>query len=247
MAHVESGDVRIWFHVAGPDDGPPTVLVHGFASDYQLNWAGTRWEHALTSAGRLVVGIDLRGHGQSEKPHQPGAYRQQVMARDVVHLLDHLGIGRADLVGYSMGARIVMRVAADHPDRVWRAVLGGPGRLQGPERSEAIARALRGEVNPPDPVARLFREFALSRPVNDLEALACCIEGFLPDLTDSELATLDLPFLVVEAEREDIAPGGRGLAEILPRAEYLQLSGRTHLDAPTSRIFKEAAIEFLDA
>ena len=247
MPSFDSHGVRLHFELAGPDDGPPTLLLHGFASDYGLNWVGSKWQEALTAAGRLVVGLDLRGHGQSSKPHEPDAYRQPVMAADAMALLDHLGIGKADLIGYSMGARLALRIAFQHPDRVWKAVLGGPGRLEGTGRERAIAEVLRGLRAPDDPVTRLFWEFALSRSVNVLEALACCIEGFRPDLTDEEVRSIDVPALVVEAEREEIAPGGRLVAGLLPRSELLILEGRTHMTAVTSRAFKDEALAFLDA
>ncbi|MGH7904267.1 MAG: alpha/beta fold hydrolase [Candidatus Dormibacteraceae bacterium] len=249
MPDFASDGVRLHFELAGPDDGSPTVLVHGFASDYQLNWVGSRWQETLTAAGRLVIGLDVRGHGRSDKPHDPAAYRQRTMAADVVRLLDHLDVGRADLVGYSMGARIGMRVAFEHPGRLWRAVLGGPGRWHDVERTVAIAAALRARrpsEGGRDGVARTFLEFASARPVNDLEALACCIEGFTPDLGDDEVGRIRVPLLVVEAEGEEIAPGAAEIAGLVPDARYLVLPGRTHMNAVPARQFKEAAVGFLD-
>src|SRR5690349_8546904 len=111
MPHFDSGDIRIAYYLEGPDDGVPTMLLHGFASDFELNWRGTRWIETFTRAGRLAVGLDFRGHGQSDKPHDAGAYGEQSLAGDVVALLDHLEIGEADLVGYSMGGRVALRLA----------------------------------------------------------------------------------------------------------------------------------------
>ena len=87
----DSDGVRLHYEVHGPDSGAPIVLVHGFASHYRLNWVGTRWQETLTGAGFRVIGLDCRGHGDSDKPHDTRAYETPVMAADVERLLDHLG------------------------------------------------------------------------------------------------------------------------------------------------------------
>src|SRR5690348_12775593 len=99
MPSFDSGDLCLAYYLEGPDDGVPTVLLHGFASDFELNWRGTRWIETLTRAGRLVVGLDFRGHGASDKPTDSAAYGEEVLAADTVALLDHLQIGEADVVG----------------------------------------------------------------------------------------------------------------------------------------------------
>src|SRR6266581_1023054 len=123
----DSDGVRLHYEVNGPDSGTPLVAVHGFASDYRLNWVGTRWQETLTNAGFRVIGVDCRGHGQSDKPHDEAAYTVEVMTADVVRLLDHVDVAEAAHLGYSMGARIGLEVVLDNPDRITRAVLGGVG------------------------------------------------------------------------------------------------------------------------
>src|ERR1044072_8037637 len=86
---------RIHYQVHGPTDGAPVVLVHGYFVDYQLNWVASRWEDELANGGRRVVGLDLRGHGKSDKPHLPSAYDRDVMATDVIRVLDEVGASRA--------------------------------------------------------------------------------------------------------------------------------------------------------
>src|SRR5579875_3563497 len=100
MPEFTSQGLRLRYEVAGPWDGPPVVLVHGFASDFETNWVGSRWKSTLEDAGRLVIGLDCRGHGRSDKPHDVAAYARPVMAADVANLLDHLDVERADYVGY---------------------------------------------------------------------------------------------------------------------------------------------------
>src|SRR3981081_3411157 len=144
MPYFDSDGVRLHYAVSGPEQGRPIVLVHGFASDYQLNWVGTRWQETLTGAGSRVVGLDCRGHGSSDKPHDPAAYSLEIMSADVRRLLDHLQIGVANYLGYSMGAKIGLQALLDFPKRLERAVLGGVGWDGAFRAAEAIAKALRG-------------------------------------------------------------------------------------------------------
>src|SRR5689334_4797976 len=177
----DSDGVRLHFELHGPENGTPVVLVHGFASDYRLNWVGTRWQEALTTNGFRVIGLDCRGHGHSDKPHDEAAYSVELMTGDVMRLLDHLAIETAAYLGYSMGARIGLEVVLDHPRRVTRAVLGGLGATGAIDRAAAIAHALRIGEPTDDPVAGTFYRFAASRPGNDLIALAACIRGLRPE------------------------------------------------------------------
>ena len=123
----DSDGVRLHYEINGPGSGTPIVAVHGFASDYRLNWVGSRWQETLTSNGFRVLGLDCRGHGHSDKPHDEAAYSVELMSGDVIRLLDDAGVDRAAYLGYSMGARIGLEVVMDHPDRITRAVLGGIG------------------------------------------------------------------------------------------------------------------------
>src|SRR5262245_21986229 len=108
-------------------EGEPVVLVHGFGSTKEVNWLNPGWISTLTRAGRRAVALDNRGHGASAKLYDPAAYHSAVMAEDVRALLDHLAIPRADIMGYSMGARIAAFLALAHPERVRSVILGGLG------------------------------------------------------------------------------------------------------------------------
>jgi len=246
MPAFDSDGVRLRYVLAGPDDGPPIALVHGYCSDYELNWVGTRWQETLTRAGHLVVGLDCRGHGQSEKPHDPEAYARRTMADDVVRLLDHLDVAEADYLGYSMGARIGLEAVIAHPDRLRRAVLGGLGRWSSGDRADLIARRMRGDASVHDPVAEMFYQFAAARPINDLEALACCILGPQPPLTGPELAAISVPVAIMVGDQDPIARGAPELAAQIPGARYIPITGRNHMNAVPARQFKDATLEFLD-
>jgi pimeloyl-ACP methyl ester carboxylesterase len=241
-----SAGLRLHYEVHGPDNGTPIVLVHGFASDYQLNWVGTRWQETLTGAGFKVIGLDCRGHGHSDKPHDPAAYRTEIMAADVVRLLDHAGVPKAAYLGYSMGARIGLQVAMDHPARVTRAVLGGIGTAGAIERSEAIARAFLAGEPTDDPVAQTFFKFASTRPTNDLRALAACIQGLRPNADPARLARIRTPILVVVGDQDQIAHGAPELVELVPTARLVTIAGRDHMSAVVAREFKQAALAFLE-
>lgn len=244
----DSDGVQLHYELHGPDAGPPVVLVHGFASDYHLNWVGTRWQESLVGAGYRVIGLDCRGHGQSAKPHDPAAYAIAVMAADVRRLLDALQVASAHYIGYSMGARIGLQAVSDFPDRLRRAVLGGIGVTGAVEEAEQIVRALRGGV-PEGPSALSFQRFASARPTNDLEALAVCMEGLAqsPTLDRERLAGIRTPILLVAGDRDEIARDVDEFARQIPTARLVVIAGRDHLGTVPARQFKESALEFLAA
>ena len=149
MNTFSSGGLNLVFDdIAGAGAGT-VVLVHGFATSAEENWRRLGWYGAFERRGARVVALDLRGHGRSDKPHNSNAYGVEAMAADVVALMDHLHIGRADLMGYSLGARLAAAAAAAHPDRVANLILGGVGeRLLEPREVEpgamTMAQAMRG-------------------------------------------------------------------------------------------------------
>src|SRR5229473_5171829 len=142
MRRFEHGGVEIAFLDEG--QGDPVVLVHGFASTAAVNWVHPGWVATLTQAGRRVIALDNRGHGASSKPYDPAAYHSARMAQDIRALLDHLELGHADVMGYSMGARISAFFALAHSQRLRRAIFGGLGihLVRGVGLAESIAEAL---------------------------------------------------------------------------------------------------------
>jgi len=242
----DSDGVRLHFELHGPQGGQPIMLVHGFASDYQLNWVGTRWQETLTTAGHRVVGLDCRGHGSSDKPHDPAAYALEIMAADVRRLLDHLEIETANYLGYSMGAKIGVQAMLDFPRRLGRVVLGGLGWGGAFRAAGEIATAMRGGLIE-SPVAKTFYDFAAARPSNDLEALAACILGPQPDLDSAALAAIANPVLVVVGDQDDIVTDVDTLIESIPTAKLVRIAGRNHMSAVPAGEFKKAALEFLES
>lgn len=246
-AAFDSGGVAIAYDDVG--DGPPIVLVHGFASDRRRNWKEPGWYRTLAGAGRRVIGIDCRGHGESGKPGDPDAYPTGEMAADVVRLLDHLSIERADLMGYSMGGRIAARLLLDHPDRFNAVVLAGVGKsvVEGSGGRANIAEAL--EADDPeaitDPVGRRFREFAESRG-NDLDALAAVQRAPRSGMDAGDFEGATLPVLVVAGGEDEMVGDPRRLAEAIPGAEAVVVPDRDHLTTVGDRAYKDAVLDFLD-
>ncbi len=243
----DSDGVRLHYEVHGPERGSPLVVVHGFASDYRLNWVGTRWQEALTSAGFRVFGLDCRGHGHSDKPHDSAAYSIDVMATDVDRFLEHLEVPTAGYLGYSMGARIGLEVVLDFPARVRRAVLGGLGMSGALESADAIAEAFLSGEPADDPVAQSFYRFASAQPTNDLKALAACIKGLQPVPDASRLSKIQTPILIAVGERDDLARDAPELVELIPSSRLFTIPGRDHMGAVPAREFKKATIDFLSA
>jgi pimeloyl-ACP methyl ester carboxylesterase len=229
-------------------EGEPIVLVHGFASTKEVNWVTPGWVSTLTRAGRRAIALDNRGHGASGKLYDPAAYHSAVMAEDVRALLDHLGIARADVMGYSMGARISAFFALAHPSRTRNVILGGLGirLVDGVGLPESIADALEAPslADVHDAQGRTFRAFA-EQTKSDLKALAACIRGSRQTLSRADCAKLAMPVLVAVGSKDDVAGSAPALAELLPQAQALEIPGRDHMLAVGDRVFKQAVLDFL--
>ncbi|MBL8781345.1 MAG: alpha/beta hydrolase [Alphaproteobacteria bacterium] len=241
------GPLNLAYEVLG--EGPPIVLVHGFASNRGINWRAPNWYDALTKAGRQVIALDVRGHGQSDKPHRLEAYDESELAADVVRLLDHLGYAQADLMGYSMGGFITLRALHDAPHRVRRAIVAGVGENyygRGRLETDAIAAGLRARdaSDIVGVVPRTFRVFA-EQSSNDLEALALCMTRRRHSFTAEEFAGLSVPVLLVVGEKDNITGPPGLLADALPHARVVIVPGRDHMSSVGDKAFKAAALAFL--
>ena len=248
MPFFDSAGVRIHYEDAGA--GEAVILVHGFASTAEHNWGGTGWLAMLSSKFR-VIAPDVRGHGLSDKPHAREAYGYASMGADVMRLMDHLGVERALLMGYSMGASIAIELMLSHPHRFRAIVLGGIAYDDGLEDKadrDAIAEAYRADdpATIKSPVAKAYRRFAESMP-NDLKALAALIDAERSPFDPAKLAALRLPVLIVVGANDNAIGDPKPLARMIPRARLVMLEGRDHLTAPGDPRFKEVVIEFLEA
>jgi pimeloyl-ACP methyl ester carboxylesterase len=238
------GDAHI--HYAAEGDGDPVILVHGFGSNFEVNWKNTGWFDFFLSIGRRVVALDLRGHGKSSKFHNPDAYLPGRMGEDILGLMDHLDLETADLMGYSMGAWLSMYLLAAAPDRFQRGILGGVGDnfMIEAGRGEKIARAMTTPEpkSITDTTLRMVRDFA-QHTKSDLRALAACSRGGhggLPPCRD-----IPQPVLIVGGERDDFVGPPERIASEIPRAAVRTMKGRDHLTLLTDKRFKKEVADFL--
>jgi len=247
MPSFKHGSVEIAYLDQG--SGDPIVLVHGFGSTKEVNWLNPGWVDTLTKAGRRVIALDNRGHGASSKLYKPEQYARADMAEDVRALLDHLNIQRADVMGYSMGARITTDLAIAHQDRMRSAILGGIGvrlvTLGGLQ--EEIAQALEtdepGEIT--DPQGIMFRRFA-DQTKSDRLALAACLRGGGSALTREQVGTIRIPTLVAVGTKDVIAGSPQELAALIPHAQVLSIPDRDHMLAVGDKVYKAGVLKFLE-
>lgn len=249
MPFFSHDDLDLAYLDEGSSAGKPILLVHGFASNRSVNWVGPGWIDTLTKAGYRAIAIDNRGHGDSDKPHDPAAYTPQRMAADAMALLDHLDIEAAHLFGYSMGARICAFAALGHGARVQRLVLGGLGNgmVEGVGAWDRIADALLAPslADVTDERGRMFRAFA-DQTAADRIALAACIQTSRMLLTPKQIAKIHAPTLVGVGTKDDIAGAPAPLAAMMPNARAFDIERRDHMLAVGDASFKKAVLAFLD-
>ena len=248
MDFFEHDGLKLAFRDEGTREAPAVLLLHGFASSMAVNWVDPGWLATLTAGGYRVVAFDHRGHGASDKPHDPDLYTPQKMAGDASFLLEHLGISSAALFGYSMGARVAAFAALAQPETFTRLVFGGLGigLVEGVGQWDPIVEALLAasldEVTHPQ--GRMFRAFA-DRTRSDRLALAACIRTSRTELTPDDLARVTQPTLIGVGTRDEIAGSAERLAGLMPNARAFAIEGRDHMLAVGDRSFKAEVLRFL--
>jgi pimeloyl-ACP methyl ester carboxylesterase len=233
--------------------GPPertVVLIHGFASNRNEGWKRTGWYAAFERRHMRVIALDQRGHGESEKLHEPDAYAREKLAGDVLALMDHLGVRRADVFGYSMGTRTALAAALVAPERVSNLILGGVGGKllePSPDRGSIMADAMLEE----DPgkitndMLRSFRQFA-DEQGEDRKALAAAVQAVNPPLDREAMARLPMPVLVVAGRGDEGAGDPEGLSRIFPSGHAAWIPGCDHFSAIPHALTKAAVFDFLE-
>lgn len=244
-ASFDSRGVRIHYEVRG--SGTPVVLLHGFTGAAQRHFGQTGVIDALVAAGYRAVAMDCRGHGESGKPRDPGAYGLE-MAEDVVRLLDHLQIQRAHVVGYSMGGAIATQLLVRHPNRLSSVALLGSGweaeNLPG-FRTQMLAMAEGFDQKDASVLIRGVRSGAESAPTaaevaalnaelfsrNPPEVLAAVARGMLPlwDVSADRLRSSKLPVIAIVGENDTSnLIAAKRMATVVSRLELVVIPGATH-------------------
>lgn len=258
-AYFDSGGVSLHYKVRG--EGEPVVLVHGYGVDADRNW---RWPGIAGALAReyQVVFFDLRGHGKSEKPHDPSAYGLE-MAEDVIRLMDHLEIDRAHVVGYSLGGFIALKLVTTHPDRLITAVPCAAGWEEAKGDNILRLMSVAGAVDGPEGFRPLFRELGMRgrgpvgrvkmgvsdryfRAHNDTVALAALLET-LPDLevTEAELRANRVPVRSIVGTKDTLRLGIDNMEGIMSNHDIVYIKGGDHATTVLRHSFLEAIREFL--
>jgi pimeloyl-ACP methyl ester carboxylesterase len=263
----DSGGVKIAYIDEGT--GEAVVLLHGFGASAAEMWtnlplARTQFLPELAKQYR-VIAPDLRGHGRSDKPHDPKRYGRE-MAEDVVRLLDHLKVKKAHVVGYSMGAAVAGRLLASHPDRLLSVTFGGGGPVSRPPKEftavvEATAESLEqgkgigplvialtpeGQEKPtPEQAATLSTLFLSGK---DQKALAAVLRG-QPGLevTEAELKAVKVPVRFVYGKLDPLKELAVRAGKVLDRSDAVVVERGDHMTTFTAPEFRRAVLEFLKA
>ena len=238
-----SDGVELAWHEVG--EGRPVVLVHGLFSDAQMNWIKFGHAERIANDGFRVIMPDLRAHGESGKPHDPGCYPPGVLARDLRELIEHLRLESFDLGGFSLGARTAIEAVGEGL-RPAKAVLGGMG-LEGLRGWLKRKEFFLDAIEEFDTAARgnphwLAIQFMKTMDV-DLRAAALLLKSFVP-ANEDWFAAFDLPTLVVCGSEDQDNGSGQELADALPDARFEEVPG-THMSSVTTPELGEVIATFL--
>ena len=258
--YFESDDIRL--HYTDEGAGEVVVLLHGFAVNSDLNWRLTGIIDGLSPSFR-VVALDLRGHGLSDKPHAPEEYGL-ALAADVMRLLDHLGIQRVHLVGYSVGGFVALKLAALNPASVQSTVLIGAG-WESPDNSAFLAAIPRlqqrltqghsigplsvylgGEREAPS-LLHAWSVNLMTGYFNDPYALAAMLGG-LPQLTvsETELQAIRGPVLAIVGQHDPFRTSATALCSRLDDYRMVVVDGADHVRLASKDVTIASLLQFLN-
>jgi pimeloyl-ACP methyl ester carboxylesterase len=258
--HFDSNGVKIRYTVQG--EGEPVVLVHGFTASVEANWGEPGIIAELAKEYR-VIALDARGHGQSGKPHDPAVYGFN-MVEDVIRLMDHLGMLKAHIAGYSMGGGITLQAVATYPDRFYSAILGGAGwqppgspfegmmnvlaeSLEQGKGLGPLILALNPAGQPPPTAEQIAAANERLLATNDPLALAAVVRGFRGNrvITADALRAIDVPMLAVVGDIDPIKASVDAMKGVATELEVKVLPGKDHLTAVADPQLAASMREFL--
>jgi pimeloyl-ACP methyl ester carboxylesterase len=253
MPLFSNDGVSLAYEVHG--SGHPVVMLHGAAVSFAGNFGACGWVEPLTARGLQVIGLDFRGHGGSDKPDDPALHGIDVYTGDVIALLDHLGIERASIVGYSIGSTIALHLLHTHKDRFTSSALvaTGDGIIGHPPRSfpeilPPIVEILHRPEIPDDipPEVAFYYNFAESVG-GGRAGVAAALSGAYPPCTPEEVATIEIPVLVVSGDQDIVLGMGPGVAEAIPKSRYVEIAGADHFTLAVNEDVQRSVAEFVAA
>jgi pimeloyl-ACP methyl ester carboxylesterase len=251
MPRFENDGLSLSYEVHG--SGAPVVMLHGGAASFAGNFAACGWIDRLTARDLQIIGPDARGHGGSDRPRDAAESGKDVLARDVVALLDHLGIERAGVVGYSIGSQVALHALHVYPNRFRAAALVATGDgLIGyppytfPELLPHLIEALRRPEFPEDLPPHQAMYWTLATQIaGDREAVALAASGDFSPCTPEEAASVDVPVLVISGERDLVLGTGARLAQALPKGRYVEIPGTDHFSLAIDEAVQQEVAGFL--
>lgn len=222
----------------------PVVLVHGLGSSFEHGWRAPGWVDLLGDAARPVIPVDVLGHGTADAPHDPAAYAH--LETSVERMLPADPNEVVDAIGFSLGAQLLLRVAARTPERFGRLVLIGVGaNMFRTDDTATLADAFESGAEPDDITTRLFVQLARSAG-NDPLAIAACLRRESEPFTAADAARVTCPTMVIIGDRDFAGPPDP-LVDALPDVQLVTLRGIDHFRAPSEFDCIDAALEFVEA
>ena len=251
MPDLQNHQVRIHYEIHG--DGHPVMLLHGGTVSFKHNYADFGWIKALNDSGLQVIGLDFRGHGQSDKPHDIAAYGTANLASDAIALLDELGLVRTSLVAYSIGTSVALHLLQTKPERFDRAALvaTGDGLIGHPPHTfarllPALAQVLDRSEYPHDLPKHLAAYWNfIAATAGDRDALRALSQASYPPLSTAEALAISIPTLVVSGQNDAVLGRGPRLAQALGHGEYLEVPGADHFSLAADASTQAAVARFL--
>lgn len=253
MPYLVSDGLRLHYEVHG--SGEPVVLLHGGTVSFEHNYAINGWTERLNSAGLQVIGLDFRGHGKSDKPHEAHYYGTANLASDVLALTQHLNIDRAALIGYSLGTAVALHLLQTSPRRFTRAALvaTGDGLIGFPPYTfdrviPPLALVLARTEYPTDlpPHLAAYWNF-VTITGGDAKALIALSKARYPPLSAEQASAIDTPVLVVSGENDPVLGLGPRLAAALGQGNYLEVAGADHFSLAVDAGVQAAVASFITA
>jgi pimeloyl-ACP methyl ester carboxylesterase len=233
MPYVKNGDINIYYEVEG--EGPPLVMLHGLTSSLEYT-REVGYADALKNNYRLIL-LDARGHGKSDKPHDPAAYISEYVVGDVIAIMNDLGIESTNFFGYSYGGLVAFECAKYAAQRVKSVIVGGIGaRTPPPEGVQVYVKNL--EAGPEVFVAEYEQAGSISPGMkarmlaNDHEAIIAVLKavGSRTGVQD-DLPGMIMPFLIFVGEYDNSFSAAKEASELLPDATFVLLPGLNHMQA----------------